>query len=159
MESYMEALAVSPEVMYTSEDEDMIMSQLLANYCSVTNELNHQASSSQIPFPNFPRSHECSTATNMEGIANLYSHRVMATNHHNPEDFCLWDANSAINLFLSQSGENGGMDQVLSNANAEKDHEVMSENSKKRSCSTSVDHVSTHKHMFKTMVMPFLNFK
>lgn len=156
MESYMEALAVSPEVMYTSEDEDMIMSQLLANYCSVTNELNHQASSSQIPFANFPYSQECSTATNMEGIANLYSHRVMATNHHNPEAFCLWDANSATNLFLSQSGENGGMDQVLSNAT---DHEVMSEKSKKRSCSTSVDHVSTHKHMFKTMVMPFLNSK
>lgn len=158
MESYMEALAVSPEVMYTSEDEDMIMSQLLANYCSVTNELNHQASSSQIPFANFPNSHEYSTATNMEGIANLYSHRVMATNHHNPEAFCLWDANSATNLFLSQSGENGGMDQVLSNANAE-DHEVISENSKKRSCSTSVDHVSTYKPMFKTMVMPFLNSK
>ncbi|XP_040363527.1 transcription factor bHLH139-like [Rosa chinensis] len=141
----MEALAFIPEF----EDEDLIISHLLANYCSVTNDLNHQASISQIPFANCPSSHECSAAKNMEGIANLYSRRIMATNCHNPEPFHPWDASSSTNFFFSQIEENVGMDQVMRNCNVE-DHEVVSENSKKRSCSTSVDHVQKNKRNVKS---------
>ncbi|KAM5549431.1 hypothetical protein ABKV19_000716 [Rosa sericea] len=41
------------------------------------------------------------------------------------------------------------MDQVMRNCNVE-DHEVVSENSKKRSCSTSIDHVQQNKRNVKS---------
>ncbi|XP_004292131.1 PREDICTED: transcription factor bHLH54-like [Fragaria vesca subsp. vesca] len=146
----MEDQAFVPEGLYMFEDEDLIMSQLLADYCSVSsNDLNYQASSSQVSFANFPSSHECSTAKDMEGIANLYSRRIMATNYHNPEAFHPWDANSTTNSFFSQSEENAGMDQVMRNCNVG-DHEVVSENSKKRPCSTSVDDVQKNKRNVKS---------
>ncbi|XP_050363908.1 transcription factor RSL3-like [Argentina anserina] len=138
----MEALTFIQEGFYTSEDEDLIMSQLLANYCSVSNDLNRQASSTQIPFAYCPSRHECSAETDVEGITNLYSRRITATHYHSPELYCMWDPNSITNVHFNESEKNAGMDQAMRNCNA--DHEVVSEISKKRSC-PSVDHVQMNK--------------